>query len=274
MMIIIGLAAVLALLLIPILKVLFFLAKGRWCGVKSKGGREQYYRMDDQPQTQSKLTLADRLQVEYFEGGGFSISGLTVAPGCHRILTIMALVFLGGGALLTALSLQDSRDPQQIQREYERQVAGPLVVCIGLLMLAIGIFLSAVNSSRRSAYGSSLPLEPHTGEAGEQGFFSISSRPTTPMANDGQTGRLAKTIGQMDSAHHPSGQTQMDSAAPNVETVGAGNQPSFLSVTRLLLSKHIKGRSKAVRQRGSSEQRHCLLSRLTLFNQADTDMKK
>ena len=25
---------------------------------------------------------------------------------CHRILTIMALVFLGGGALLTALSLQ------------------------------------------------------------------------------------------------------------------------------------------------------------------------
>ena len=31
---------------------------------------------------------------------------------------------------------------------------------------------------------------------------------------------------------------------------------------------------QAVRQRGSSEQRHCLLSRLTLFNQADTDMKK
>ena len=97
----------------------------------------------------------------------------------------------------------------------------------------------------RSAYGSSLPLEPHQGEGSEQGFFSISSRPTTPMANDGQTGRLAKTIGQMDSdAHHPSGQTQMDSAAPNVETVGAGNQPSFLSVTRLLLSKHIKGCSK------------------------------
>ena len=35
-----------------------------------------------------------------------------------------------------------------------RQVAGPLVVCIGLLMLAIGIFLSAVNSSRRWSYDS------------------------------------------------------------------------------------------------------------------------
>ena len=30
------------------------------------------------------------------------------------------------------------------------QVVGPLVVCIGLLMLAIGILLFAVNSSRRS----------------------------------------------------------------------------------------------------------------------------
>ena len=94
----------------------------------------------------------------------------------------------------------------------------------------------------RSAYESSLPLEPHQGGGGEQGFFSISSRPTTPMATNGQIGQngrpntpmttngqnglLAKTIGHM------------DSAAPIVETVGAGNQQNFLSVTRLLLSKH------------------------------------
>ena len=32
------------------------------------------------------------------------------------------------------------------------QVAGPLVVCIGLLMLAIGILLNAVNSSRRWSF--------------------------------------------------------------------------------------------------------------------------
>ena len=113
----------------------------------------------------------------------------------------------------------------------------------------------------RSAYGSSLPLEPHQGGGGKQGFFSISSRPTTPMPNDGQNGQNGRPTTPM-AANSQNGQNsrpttpmttngqigplaktigQMDSAAPNVETVGAGNQPSFLSVTRLLLSKHIPG---------------------------------
>ena len=78
----------------------------------------------------------------------------------------------------------------------------------------------------RSAYGNSLPMDPRV--EGDQGFFSISSRPPTPtkMANGGQTSVANDGQNPVE---------QMDSAAPHVGTVGAGNkQTSLLSVTRLV----------------------------------------
>jgi len=141
----------------------------------------------------------------------------------------MALVFLGGGTLLTALSFQETRNTQQVEKNNERQAAGPLVVFIGLLMLAIGLLLSAINSSRRSTQGSSTLLAKPQDE-GDQGFFSISSSTTTAeKINSSLESRCAK----------------LDLAAPIVETVGGGRPHNFLSVTRLTDRAEVEARDIA-----------------------------
>ena len=100
MLIILGLAAVLLLLLVPLLRVVFSLARGLLAREGGKA-REQYYRVEGAREQDS---LTDRLAVEYFEGGGFSVQGVVVAPGCHVILSLMAALFLSGGLLLSLLS--------------------------------------------------------------------------------------------------------------------------------------------------------------------------
>ena len=97
MLIVLGLAAVLLLLLVPLLRVVFSLARGLLAREGGKA-REQYYRVEGAREQDS---LTDRLAVEYFEGGGFSVQGVVVAPGCHVILSLMAALFLSGGLLLS-----------------------------------------------------------------------------------------------------------------------------------------------------------------------------
>lgn len=136
MMMLVGLVAVLALLLLPLTKVIYTLVRRAMAGGSSS--RERYYRMGGEEKTPS---LADRLEVEYFEGGGFSVGGLVVAPGCHIILTIMAVVFILGGSLLTFLCQQEKVVGPQGEGVLEREVAGPLIVGIGILMLVLGVVL-------------------------------------------------------------------------------------------------------------------------------------
>ena len=107
------------------------------------------------------------------------------------------------------------------------------IVAIQLKAISRNLICVILSRSANSAFVEhNLPLEPRS--EGDQGFFSISSRPTTPtnrpttltLANNQNP--LAKTAGG-----------QMDSAAPIVETVGA--VPSLLSVTRLILSLCLDG---------------------------------
>lgn len=148
MLMLLGLLAVFMLLLGPLLRVLFLLARGR-LAMEGGKGREQYYRMDGE--AEQPPTLVERLNVEYFEGGGLSIAGVVVAPGCHVILCLMALVFLLGGGLLTVLTSLGPAPPAQPSPWAwdERAVAGPLMVGIGLLMLCLGSVLCHLAAVRR-----------------------------------------------------------------------------------------------------------------------------
>ena len=157
MLIILGLTAVLLLLLLPILRVVFSLAIGLLAREGGKA-REQYYRVEGAREQES---LTDRLAVEYFEGGGFSVHGVVVAPGCHVILSLMAALFLSGGLLLSLLTLQGPApgglEETQVGTTVLHlactlwQVAGPLIVLIGVLMLALATGLCHLASSRPAA---------------------------------------------------------------------------------------------------------------------------
>ena len=199
----VGLLAVLALLLLPLTKVVYTLARRAMAG--SSSSRERYYRMGGEEKPPS---LADRLEVEYFEGGGFSVGGLVVAPGCHIILTIMAMVFILGGSLLTFLCQQEEVVGPQEGGLLEREAAGPLVVAIGLLMLLLGVLLWHLARSARGTKLATLQVRvcPAISQAppGAQttSFSSISPGPRAP-----------------------------DTAAPSVKGVGAG-PPQGLSVSR------------------------------------------
>ena len=90
-------------------------------------------------------SFVDNLDIEHFDGGGFSIVGVIVGPYCNIVMVIMSVVFIVGGILLTVIH---SIDKQQVSTENnlllgieERKFAGPLIITIGAIMLNIGIFL-------------------------------------------------------------------------------------------------------------------------------------
>jgi hypothetical protein len=123
-------------------------------------------------------SFVDNIDIEYFDGGGFSIVGVIVAPYCNIIMVIMSVVFIVGGILLTVIH---SIDKQQVSTENnlllgieERKFAGPLIITIGAIMLNIGVFLSIVSCR---AHSKRIPnptkYDPMGSTITEESFFSI-----------------------------------------------------------------------------------------------------
>ena len=120
----------------------------------------------------------DNLNIEHFEGGGFSISGVIVAPYCNVIIILMSTVFMVGGILLTVIAFTDN---PQVKKENnllfgieERKFAGPLIITIGAIMFNIGIFLSYITATASSQQSTNPPkFDPMGSTITEESFFSI-----------------------------------------------------------------------------------------------------
>ena len=175
-------------------------------------------------------SFVDNLNVEHFDGGGFSIGGVIVAPYCNIIMIIMSIIFMVGGVLLTVIAYLDKPQPMKVKTENnllfgveERKLAGPLIISIGALMLHIGIFLSVISCRANSKKSQQTTKYDGMGSTfTEESFFSIlPSEPHPP--------RLAHPsyIPQhsLDEKESSKTQDQETDVAVQVESVGSSRPP-------------------------------------------------
>ena len=132
----------------------------------------------------------ENLGIEHFDGGGFSIGGVIVAPYCNILVILMSVVFLIGGILLTIIAFMDGAqvrvDSNLVFGVEERKFAGPLLILIGTILFNLGIFLSFISckaAAKKNLNPNIINYDTMGSTVTEESFFSI-------LPSDSNTPRL------------------------------------------------------------------------------------
>ncbi len=93
-------------------------------------------------------------KVDELDHHGISVGGFYISNNCNTFLLVMALIFIVGGVILTAISYRPRDKYEDMQRYRERQqsdnaeqvkIEGPICVVIGLVILGFSTIFYSIS---------------------------------------------------------------------------------------------------------------------------------